>query len=373
MHRAAFVAMIALLLTGAATAEPWQPQEFMISLWGCPHTPELARAVADAGFNTVMCGPDQLDLCHEHGLRVIVKGVTPEDARRLRDHPAVWGWFVEDEPKEPPSVADEVAAFHEADPTHPAYVNLMAWQDLSAYIAAVQPRVLSYDYYQWWWNEAHHFSRLEVHRRAALEAGIPLICWIEGSSDPRWEWGEKGQTRLFDNPDKLRHSVYTALAYGVKGIQWFNDYVVFRHAAGRRMLPELRPAGEDVAALNREVATLGPQLLGLRSTAVYHAPPLPTGTRAAPDGHWLQPIGGDWVVGHFVDETEREHAMVVNRDYERQRMMIVRVAADHLPVERFDLTRATWVPCPAVDGLDVRLVRLPLRPGEGALLRFSRG
>ncbi|MGC9316856.1 MAG: hypothetical protein ACP5KN_02325, partial [Armatimonadota bacterium] len=160
-----------------------------------------ARAVADAGFNTVMCPAEHLDLCDQHGLRVIVRDVTPEQARALRDHPAVWGWFVQDEPKEPPSVADRVCAFHEADPDHPAYVNLMAWHDLDAYIGAVHPRVLSYDYYQWWWNPAHHFGRLEAHRRAALEAGIPLICWVEANADPRWEWGEKGQTRLWDNPD----------------------------------------------------------------------------------------------------------------------------------------------------------------------------
>lgn len=363
------IALAAIL--AAPAAADWQPDRFMISLWGCPDTPELARAVADAGFNTVMCPAEQLDLCAEHGLQSIVRDATPEDARRLREHPAVWGWFVQDEPKEPPSVADAVTAFHEADPDRPAYVNLMAWQDLDEYIDAVKPRVLSYDYYQWWWNSKHHFWRLEVHRRAAREAGIPLICWVEANADPRWEWGEKGQTRLWHNPDRLRHSVYTALACGVKGIQWFNGYVVFKAAKGRVMLPELRESGRDVAAINHEVAALGSQLLPLTSTAVYHAAPLPRGTQAPPEDHWLRPTAGDWLVGHFTDPSGRDLAMVVNRSHERDRTMTVRVDPNRLPAERFDVASARWQPmdAPCVGG--DALLRIPLRPGEGALLRFE--
>ena len=133
MLRLPLTIILAAMLAAPCAAE-WQPDRFMISVWGCPNTPELAQAVADAGFNTVMCPARHLDLCAEFGLQSIVRDATFEDARRLREHPAVWGWFVQDEPKEPPSVADEVAAFHEADPDHPAYVNLVAWENLNEYI-----------------------------------------------------------------------------------------------------------------------------------------------------------------------------------------------------------------------------------------------
>ncbi|MGC9319011.1 MAG: hypothetical protein ACP5KN_13340, partial [Armatimonadota bacterium] len=176
---------------------------------------------------------------------------------------------------------------------------------------------------------------------------------------------------LWDNPDKLRHSVYTALAYGVKGIQWFNAYVVFEHARGRRMLPQLRPGGRDVAALNAEIAAVGPELLPLTSTAVYHARPLPRGTRAAPDDHWLRPTCGDWLVGHFTGGAGRELAMVVNRDHERDRLMIVRVSPRRLPVERFNVPTRRWQPMNAPRAGGDALLRLHLRPGEGALLHFG--
>lgn len=366
------LAIAAALVSASPCAAEWRPDDFMIALWGCPDTPELARAVVDAGFNTVICPAEQLELCREYGLKAIVRGATPEQARELRADSAVWGWFVQDEPKDPPSVADAVRAFHDADPDHAAYVNLTAWEDLGAYLSAVRPRVLSYDYYQWWWNPAHHFGRLEAHRRAALDADIPLICWVEANSDGRWEWGEAGQTRLADNPDKLRHSVYTALAYGVKGIQWFNAYVVFEAGPGRRMLPELRPSGQDVATLNHEIAALGPELLPLTSTAVFHARPLPAGTEPVPEGHWLRPVGGDWLVGHFADPFGRELAMVVNRNHERDRLMVVRVSANRLPVERFEVNTRRWCTMPTPRVGDEALVRLSLRPGDGALLRFSR-
>ncbi|MEA3401814.1 MAG: hypothetical protein U9R79_11290 [Armatimonadota bacterium] len=69
MHRAGRRLTLAAIATMAAAPRvaQWQPDEFMISLWGCPDTPERARAVAGAGFNTVMCPAEHLDLCHRHG------------------------------------------------------------------------------------------------------------------------------------------------------------------------------------------------------------------------------------------------------------------------------------------------------------------
>ena len=68
--------VLAAVLAAPAGAQ-WQPDRFMISVWGCPDTPELAQAVADAGFNTVMCPAEHLDLCAEYGLQSIVRDARP--------------------------------------------------------------------------------------------------------------------------------------------------------------------------------------------------------------------------------------------------------------------------------------------------------
>ena len=361
-----------LLVAGSVLA--WQPTEFMIAVWGGPHDDATARALADAGFNTVMCPSAQLDICRAHGLQVIVRDATPEMVPALIDDPAIWGYWVQDEPKaeEFTRVAERVAAFHAADTAHPAYVNLMAWMDLDNYLSTVRPRFLSYDYYQWWWGSHNHIWRLKVHRAAALGAGLPLFCWVEANADRRWEMGEKGQTYLRDNQPKLRQSVYTSLAYGVKGIQWFNTYLVFNHAAGRRMLPELRPAGEDVKRLNGELAVLGPTLLGLRSVGVFDIPPGGRYTLALPDVYGISVRGADLVLGLFEDDSRTRYAMVVNKHVYGGAWTILSFADPVNSIDRLDRASGAWSRVPAERHPGFVRVELVLRPGDGELLRLGR-
>jgi hypothetical protein len=61
----------------------------------------------------------------------------------------------------------------------------------------------------------------------------------------------------------------------------------------------------------------------------------------------------------------------VNRDHERDRTMIARVSPDRLPVERFDLNAGAWERMDAPRVGEDALLRLRLRPGDGALLRFQ--
>jgi len=196
------VALLPAMMLGVATqAQQWQMTEFMISGWGAPTDEATAQAFVDAGFDTVMCKVEGLELCRTHGLKGILFDATPEFAARHQGDEAIWGYYVQDEPKaeEFAQAGERLAAFQAADPTHPGYVNLMAWMDLGQYFATVKPWFLSYDYYQWWWGPQNHFGRLAAHRQAALEAGVPLICWVEANADKRYEWGEAGAGYLPDN------------------------------------------------------------------------------------------------------------------------------------------------------------------------------
>jgi len=361
-----------LVAGGAGPSEQGrQLEELMVSVWGGPHDEATARAFADAHFNTVMCGRDQLDLCRRYGLKAIVMDATPQQAKALGDDPAVWGFYVRDEPKadEFEQVAGPVAEFHQAAPNRPAYVNLMAWMPLDQYLSTVRPRFLSYDYYQWWWGTQNHFGRLAAHREAALQAGIPLICWVEANADPRWEWGKPGATYLPDNAPKLRQSVYTALAYGVQGIQWFVGPLVFEQGEGGLLRPTLTQAGEDIKQINAELEALGPELLSLRSAGVTLGPRLGDQGSVPPVDTWVWSKTSRLVVGLFEGPRGERAAMVVNADVERARRAVLHLRGGPDGFRLFDRVERRWVRLATRQVAGASIAELDLPPGDGALIR----
>jgi hypothetical protein len=299
----------------------------------------------------------ELDVLGKHGLKAMVHAPTPELATRLKDHRAVWGYHLGDEPYPEtafPPLAAQVRALESADPTHPAFINMLSTTGdfLRTYMKVVRPRLLSFDYYQWWWGSDRYFEKLEEFREAALAAGVPLMACFEVSANPGIEWGDT--TRVADNDRKLRQSVFTSLAYGVTGLEWFNADMVFEADTG-----VLTPAGRDVAALNREVRPIGDVLAGLRSIGVFHAPATAAGTRSAPREHWVQVVGEEgragFVLGAFKDDADVDYVLVANRDYREAQSAVVKlqskwlgIAPWYLPkeyryaIDRFDRASGRW-------------------------------
>jgi hypothetical protein len=376
------LAIVILWLTGAAHAADWKMPEFLISFWGGPQDDATAQAIVQASFNTVMCKPDKLELCRKHGLKTLLFDATPELAARLRDDASVWGYCLQDEPGDErfPALAKAVAAFREADPNHPAYINL-GWKPCPrTFVETVRPQVLSYDEYWWWWK-GDYFPMLEEFRDVSRSAGIPLLCWVEANTGPDSEVG-KGLIHPPDNPQKLRYSVYCALAYGVKGLQWFVDRLIFDGA-------KLTPSGNDVAAINAELKRLGPVLMGLRSLDVYHCStePVPKNTRMLPHHHWIQTATPETLLGTFKDAEGTDYVMVVNRKVDKDQPAVVRFARAITNVERFDKQKGLWTKLDLVNAeqFDKReewaklfalrrrgrlAVELTLSAGDGELLRI---
>lgn len=368
------------------SAYAWEMSELVIYLWRAPKVADLdakAKALADAGFTVVNWEPEHLDVLQKYGLKAMVHDPTPEMASRLADHPAVWGYHCGDEPypeEEFPPIAARFEALRQADPYHPAFVNMLSTtgEFLRKYMDVVKPEILSFDYYQWWWGSDRYFGKLEQFREAAMLAGVPLGSCIEVTANPGVEWGDN--TYLPDNARKLRQSLYTNLAYGVKMIEWFSSDILFE--------PEttlLTPAGKDVAALNAEIKALSPILAKLRSVGVYHTPPLAAGTREAPKEHWLRLIGeqtkAGLVMGMFLDEEGGDYLMVTNRDYHRSQSVVVRlqskwlgIAPWHKPktysyaVAKLDKQTGKWITISASSFVGFTFV---IGPAEGELFRIK--
>jgi len=378
LHTATAWAGLAVLSASACLAaqQPEQPPPgrwdirssgFMISGWGGPSDETTAAAFVDAGFNTVMANTAQLELCRAHGLRAILFDATPEFAAAHRGDGAVWGYYVQDEPRaeEFAQAGARLAAFQTADPTHPGYINLMAHMNLDEYFRTVSAWFLSYDYYQWWWGPQGQFDRLGAHRAAALKAGVPLICWVEANADKRYERGEAGAGYLPDNAVKLRQSVYGALAYGVKGIQWFTTELALDKTG------KLTESGADVATINKELAVLGPVLVGLRSTGVWHTTPVPAGTEELPAGGRIATQCEALAIGSFVDDADgAEYVMVVNTSIEKPAGVSLSLSQVSDSVDELDREAGEWRTLAAAGPEHVAKAELTLAPGDGALLRI---
>jgi hypothetical protein len=364
--------------------------EFLITVWGVPEVSDLdasAKALADADFNVVMWDADKLDICQKYGLRVLVHASDLEKTAGLAKHPAFWGYHIGDEPYPEstfPPLADKVKELHQIDPYHPSFINMLSTTGifLRAYMDIVKPELLSYDYYQWSWGSDRYFEKLEQFCEAALAADVPLFVCIEATANPR---GGDGPP---DNAKKLRQSVYTSLAYGVKGVEWFNCRNMFKKNS-----VQLNQNGKDVVGLNREMKTMGPALMKLRSTEVFHTYPLPKGTREAPTEHWIHLIGeetaGGLVLGMFIDDSETnylddvdiDYMMVTNRDYRNSQNVVVRFQSKWLglapwhkkkkekrSVEQFDKKSGEWK---QISGSAAVGFIFYIEPGDGELFRIT--
>ena len=321
---------LAVSAQAPATQGPQIPRDFWIYTWGAPKiegTEARVRAMAAAGFTVIDAKEDELATVARHGLRAMVPTKDPAVATRLAANASVWGYRLGDEPFPEvvfAGIGRQFRQFEQAAPRQVPFVNMLSTtgEFLRTYMADARPSLLSFDYYQWWWGVNRYFEKLEQFREAAVRAGVPLAACFEVSANPGVEWGD--QTRLADNDRRLRQSVYTSLAYGVTGIEWFQSDMVFSPGAG-----ELTPVGRDVAAINREVVPLGRVLAGLVSVDVFHTAPIPAGTRSLPKEHWVQTIpeerGAGVVLGMFRDPQGRDYAMVANRDYRDSQTVVVKL------------------------------------------------
>jgi hypothetical protein len=359
--------------------------EFVIYTFGTPGLADLkarAAALAEAGITLVDWDPESLDVLCDYGLKGLVHKPTPEIARRVCGHPALWGYFYCDEPYPEdafPPIAADLKELKAADPGHPVLINMMSTtgEFLRTYMRVVQPDILSFDYYQWWWGSNRNFEKLEEFRQEALAANVPLGSCLETNTNP---FNARDRSRLPDNAVKLRQSVYTNLAYGVTSIEWFPCAMLFEEESG-----QLTPSGRDVAALNSELHRLGPVLGGLRSQDVYHTLPLAKGTREAPIEYWVHLSGEEMraglVQGMFKDDDGVDYMLVANRDYRASQSVAVSfqskwlgLAPWHEPkkcsyaVERFSRETGEWITTNSSSFVGFTFV---IGPGDGELFRIT--
>jgi len=381
----------------------WRQREFLIALRGAPPAkPRYYAHVAAAGFNAIAegAGPEALDLARRYRLRVILDriGLDPRTlgdrasrenvARtldRFKSHPALWGYFVGDEMLDG-QLADVAALARFArrhDPAHPLLLTLLpcdAWvgpalatADYAAYIErcirAARPAFLCYAHFPFRQkrDSAFAFENLELIRRAALRHGLPFFPTLQAVGWPGMRPPTQGE---------LRWLVYTALAYGAKGVVWFR-YWGGRAPGGQALVePDglLAERHRWVAALNADLRALGPVLLRLRSVAVYHTAPTPVGAARLPVHGLVGSVaGGAFVVGEFEDAAGAKHLLVVNRDAAWAATVKLTINRPCRRLAWFDPAAGAWADQPATTDRFQSVAEFALPPGGGRLLRLGEG
>jgi hypothetical protein len=218
----------------------------------------------------------------------------------------------------------------------------------------VRPDFLSFDLYRWWAKESDWWRGLEAHRNAALMAHVPMIMWIESNSS------EKRFNAHLPPPEgneaKLRWSVYTSLAYGSKGVQWF-----------------LGTTNGDVAQINAELSALGPTLIHLESKHVFHTSKVPLEGLPLPQGGWYFTDAQDLVVGEFEKpgDSHASYFLIANKSIDHETDAVFEFRRPVSALEEVSKQSADRTALPMDRRAAATYVRLHLAAGDGRLIRVE--
>jgi hypothetical protein len=300
-----------------------------------------------------------------------------------RDHPALAGYFVDDEPVagEFSVLSQIVGRLRELDPDHLAYVNLLPdfippknlgtgtyGEYVERFLVEVQPRLLSYDYYPFGREKgkkkdrSSYFANLTSIRAAALRHDVPFMLIVLAM--PHGPYRDPSEA-------ELAWQVFHALAFGARGIsyftywtppaggKWNNRYGLVEN--GKRTLHYYQ-----VARLNRTLSTLAAQLATSKSIAVADSQgeigiPFPVGPIEAIEG-------GPITAGLFGGPNGELSVLLVNRDYEYGVTAKLRLRGDATPPQVFDVESRRWRESELSFMLPpggARLLRWPWPPSAG--------
>jgi hypothetical protein len=390
---------------GVATNHSWQVGTPPVTYWAGPSmTDAAAQQMAEGGWNLVWCTEKDLNLVVRHGLRAQLQDPLlipasldrPEQLEKLdaliervRHHPALYDYFLRDEPSAAdfPALGRLVAHLRERDPAHLAYINLFptyannqqlgtqgdtvtAYQEhLDQFIQVVQPALLSYDHYQFTTrgDSDQYFLNLAMIRREAQIAGIPFLNIVQACT---WT-----PSMRVPQPNEMRYLVYTTLAYGAQGISYY-VYSCAGHTGGIALADGTpTPIYDALKSLNREFVAIARELQPLHSLGAYHAGQHPRGTQPLPkdcafvldpaiadlDHRPFEPVAGV-LLGGFAPsgQSSATHALLVNLDYRSEKVVGVRAGGG---LATFDAQTGKWS-APGASHLE-----LTLPPGGGKLIR----
>lgn len=355
------MAMLAATAFGQNFPAPVPPDPQVLALIPydeAPTDPERLREMKDAGLNIAgFCRPQDVAAVKAAGMSCFVQFVplagydwhkppaaaqVREDIGRLQrqfaSEPAVLGFYLADEPqtRDLPAVGSVVHQLRAAMPDKIPFVNLFPYREGQAewytsyedYVRALadvaQVPLLSFDNYSLTHGGMgdEFFVNLEIVRKVALEKHLPFWTCVQAVA----HFGYQEPTVA-----TLQLQVFSALAYGARGIEYFTYFTPER---GNYRAGAIDPFGRRTATwealrrVNGQIHALGPVLARLHSTGVFHFPDVPKQghalsesrivrhiTMVKDEDQYVAPsVAARFLVGELQDAQGRPYLMIVNKD-----------------------------------------------------------
>jgi hypothetical protein len=337
-----------LIFVAVASAAGAQVAKIPIVAWAGPPsnetTPERYQELADAGFTINFSGfPNAeamekgLAVAHAAGIQQMVSfpelQSDPEgSARRMKDQPGLYGYYLRDEPNvsDFPALAQWAKRIQAVDSTHACYINLFPnyangaqlgvptyGQYVDRFIAEVPLPFVSFDHYPVVGKalRAEWYGNLEIISNAAAKAGKPFWGFVLAVAHGPYPVA---------TIEHLRLQAFSNLAYGAQAIQYFTYWTPRSTEWDFHMGPidadgRKTPVYDLVKTMNVEIQKLAPVFLGARVEQVGHLGVVPNGAKAFEPRKPINDIkaNGDALVS-VLTNAGRSYLVVVNRELAKE-------------------------------------------------------
>lgn len=279
-----------------------------------------------------------LDLAEQAGVKVIftckeLESKPEETVEKVKNHPALAGYFLRDEPSRSgfPALGEWAKRIMAIDSVHFCYLNLLPdYAPLSAlgtssyreyvdlFIQEVPIQLLSFDYYPVVDNELRSswYNNLEIFAEEARKAGKPFWAFALTTAHTPYPVPTTAQLKL---------QMYSNLAYGAQGLQYFTywnpDTTVWNfHEAPISLIDKKRNSVYDnMREVNAELQNRAFVFMGSTVTDVFHTgETIPDGTRRLkqlPEPIRVLDTHGAGAVVSRLQKGNRTFLVIVNRSF----------------------------------------------------------
>jgi hypothetical protein len=341
-----------------------------------------------SSFPDVASMSEALDIARQAGIKMIVscpelKSNPEETVKRFMNHPAVAGYMLRDEPGRAdfPDLGSWAKRIRAVDDNHFCYLNLFpnyaneeqlgtkTYQEhVDLFIREVPVQILSFDHYpvigdslrpQWYEN-------LEIFSAAARKAGKPFWAFSLAVAHGPYPVATVAQMRL---------QVFSDLAYGAQGIQYFTYWTPLDTVWKFNNAP-ITPDGkrtevyDRIKTVNREIRDLSPVFLGARVISVAHTgASIPQGTRrltSLPQPFRSLNTEGAGAVVSVLENGGISYLVVVNRDFNHTMKLTVDCdpRVDKVLKDGSAVQSGAYLPTQVIDPGDMAIFRWESHAGK---------
>jgi len=306
---------------------------------------EMKEAGFDISFSFLGSPQDvqkSLDAAHQAGMKIVIscpelKTDTEKIVKQFMNHPALAGYFLRDEPAVDAfaDLGNWAKRVNAVDPKHFCYVNLfpnyatplqLGTADYREYVNKFAKEVplhfLSFDSYPLTSAEGVYekwHQNLEIFSDEAKKVNKPF-------------WGF-AQSVLFDNKHEdptlatMRVQMFTNLAYGAQGLQYFTYWTPVSSAEDFRGGPitlegRRSTVYDNIKTLNQEIKSLAGVFYGAKVKSLqFFGNTIPVGTKrmsVLPAPIRVFATEGKTALVSFMENGGKQFIVIVNTDYRKK-------------------------------------------------------